>query len=151
MTAAPDATGARETAAEAGRRRGAGTARPPRRWGIWLLFASTTTLICCALPILLVTLGLGAVSAALFANLPFLVVLAQHKIWLFAGSGLLLAGAAWAIWRPGRACPADPELAELCARADRWNRRWFLVALAIWVIGFAAAYLSLPLYRWLGG
>ncbi len=123
----------------------------PRSWGVWLVFASSATLICCALPIMLVALGLGAVSAALFANLPFLVILAQHKIWLFAGSGLLLAASAWAIWRPGRACPADPELAELCARADRWNRRWFKVAAVLWTIGFAAAYLSLPLYRWLGG
>ena len=42
----------------------------PRYWGWLVLFASSTTLICCALPILLVTLGLGAVSAALFANIP---------------------------------------------------------------------------------
>ncbi len=124
--------------------------RRPRSWGMWLVFASSATLICCALPITLVALGLGAASAALFADLPFLVTLAQHKIWLFAGSGLLLAAGAWVIWRPGRTCPADPELAELCVRADRWNRRWFKVALVLWVIGFAAAYLSLPLYRWLG-
>ncbi len=123
----------------------------PRSWGVWLVFASTTTLVCCALPILLVTLGLGAVSAALFANLPFLVTLAQHKIWLFTGSGLLLLAAGIAIYRPGRVCPADAALADACMRADRWNRRWLKVAVVLWTIGFAAAYLSLPLYRWLGG
>jgi len=48
------------------------------RWGWLVLFTSSATLICCALPILLVTLGLGAVSASLFSTLPFLVVLAWH-------------------------------------------------------------------------
>ncbi len=151
MKEAGDTVERRATVTRTGHLAEAWTIRPPRRWGVWIVFASTTALVCCALPILLVALGLGAVSAALFATVPFLVTLAQHKIWLFAGSGLLLAGAAWAIWRPGRVCPTDPERAALCARADRWNRRWFLIALVIWVTGFAAAYLSLPLYRWLGG
>lgn len=117
------------------------------RWGWLLLFASSTTLVCCALPILLVTLGLGAVSAALFANLPLLGVLALHKGWLFLASGGLLAIAGWALFRPGRACPADPALAEKCAQAHRWNVRLFFVSIAIWAVGFAAAYLSLPLYN----
>jgi len=51
----------------------------PWRWAWLVLFAFSTTLVCCALPILLVSLGLGAVSASLFANLPFLVTLAQYK------------------------------------------------------------------------
>lgn len=119
----------------------------PRRWGWLLLFASSATLICCALPILLVTLGLGAASAALFSNLPFLSVLALHKGWLFATSGALLAVAGWALFRPGRACPADPALAEKCARAHRWNVGLFGASALIWAIGFAAAYMALPVYN----
>ncbi len=115
------------------------------RWGWLVLFASTTTLVCCALPILLVSAGLGAASAALFANLPFLGALAHHKIWLFAGSGALLAAAGWALYRPGRACPADSDLAAKCEAAHRRNARLFAVSVLIWAIGFAAAYLSLPL------
>jgi mercuric ion transport protein len=115
------------------------------RWGWLLLFASTTTMICCALPILLVTIGFGAVSAAIFSNLPFLVVLAHYKIWLFAGSGAMLALAGAALYRPGRTCPTDPALAARCEAADRWNRRLFIVSAGMWVIGFTAAYLSLPL------
>ena len=114
-------------------------------WGWVLLFTSATTLICCALPIMLVMLGFGAVSAALFSNLPFLAVLAHHKIWLFSGSALLMVLAAWALYRPGRACPTDPILAAQCARADKWNRRLFIIAATFWAIGFIAAYLSLPL------
>ena len=115
------------------------------RWGWVLLFTSTTTLVCCALPIMLVALGFGAVSAAMFSNFPFLVTLAHHKIWLFSGSALLMALAAWALFRPGRACPTDPVLAAKCEQADRWNRRLFLVASGLWIVGFTAAYLSLLL------
>ena len=123
----------------------------PRRWSWLVLFASSTTLVCCALPILLVSLGLGAVSASLFASLPFLVTLAQYKAWMFAGSGAVLLLAAWLLFRPGRACPADPDLAEQCEKAHRWNTRLYWVSVGIWVIGLGAAYLALPVYLWLEG
>ena len=123
----------------------------PRKWAWLILFTSSTTLVCCALPILLVSLGLGAVSASLFANLPFLVTLAQYKGWMFAGSGAVLILTGWLLFRSGRACPIDPEVAELGASAYRWNTRFFWTSTAIWVIGFAAAYLALPIYSWLEG
>lgn len=114
-------------------------------WGWLAFFASSTTLVCCALPILLVSVGLGAASAALFSNLPFLGALAHYKVWLFGGSGAALAIAGWALFRPGRACPADPDLAAKCEAAHRTNARLFAASAAIWAIGFAAAYLSLPI------
>ncbi len=122
--------------------------RTPRRWAWLVLFASSTTLICCALPILLVSVGLGAVSAALFANLPFLVTLAKYKAWMFGASGGVLALSAWLLFRSGRTCPADPDLAEQCETAYRWNVRLLWVSVGIWVIGFVAAYLALPFYSW---
>ncbi len=116
-----------------------------QRWGWLTLFASTTTLVCCALPILLVTLGLGAVSAAMFANVPFLGVLAENKQWLFLGSALMLSLSAWSVYRPGRSCPLDPELAAQCAKADKLNKRVLKFSACIWGIGFIAAYLSVPM------
>lgn len=116
----------------------------------WLtLFTSAGTLICCALPILFVTLGLGATVAAVTSTVPFLVTLALHKSWVFAGSGLMLAVSGLLLYRPGRACPSDPELGRLCERADHWNRRIHGISAAIWGIGFFAAYLALPIRIWL--
>ena len=115
-----------------------------------MLFTSSTTLVCCALPILLVTLGLGAVSASLFANLPILITLAQYKGWMFTGSGAVMLLTAWLLFRSGRVCPSDPKLAELCESAFRWNTRFFWTSVVIWVLGFAAAYLALPIYLWFG-
>ena len=112
------------------------------------LFATTGTLICCALPITLVTLGMGATVAALTSNVPFLITLTHYKAWVFAFSGLMLAGSGWLMYRPGRACPADPELAAVCSRAHIWNRRVFWGSVTLWGIGFFAAFLALPLRIW---
>jgi len=69
---------------------------------------------------------------------------------MFTGSGAVLMLTGWLLFRSGRACPADPELAQLCDRAYRWNTRFFWSSGVIWVIGFAAAYLALPIYQWFG-
>ncbi len=118
----------------------------------WLaLFASTGTLICCALPIAFVTMGLGATVAAITSSVPVLVSLSLHKGWVFATSAMLLAASGWLLFRSGRECPADPQLAALCERTLLWNRRIFWTSVAIWGVGFFAAYLALPLRIWLTG
>jgi len=121
----------------------------PRRWAWLALFSSSTTLICCAMPILLVSLGLGAVSASLFANVPFLVTLVHYKAWMFSATGAVMVVTAWLLFRSNRVCPADPDLAAQCENAHRWSRRFFWASAAVWLIGFAAAYLALPIYLWL--
>ncbi|KUO56072.1 MAG: hypothetical protein APF78_01905 [Sphingomonadales bacterium BRH_c3] len=122
----------------------------PRRWGWLVLLTSTTTLVCCVIPIALVFLGLGGAVASLYGNFPFLTFLGLHKDWTFAITALIMLAAAWALFRPGRACPADPELARACNTADRWNRRLLTIAFAIWLISLFAAYALLPLAQWLG-
>lgn len=122
----------------------------PRKWGWLVLLTSTTTLVCCVIPIVLVLLGFGAAVASLYGNLPLLTFLGLHKEWTFAGTAAIMLAAAWALYRPGRACPADPELARACESADRWNRRLLWGALAIWLTGLFAAYALLPLAQWLG-
>ena len=117
----------------------------------WLtLFTTTGTLICCALPIILVTLGLGATVAAMTSTFPFLITLSQHKTWVFAFSGTMLGLSGLLLYRPGRSCPADIELGVVCNKTHVWNRRTFWISVAIWGIGFFAAYLALPLRIWLG-
>lgn len=128
-----------------------GTAQNTAETGLtWLtLFATTGTLVCCALPITLVTLGLGAAMASLVSAVPFLVTLSQYKILLFALSGALLTLAGWMVYRPGRACPRDPELRASCIRSQTWNRRIYWFSVFTWSVGFFAAFLMLPLQIWL--
>lgn len=117
----------------------------------WLtLFSTTGTLVCCALPIALVALGLGATVAALTGSFPFLITLSEYKVWVFAASGALLGLSGWLLFRPGRSCPVDPELAKLCNKTQARNRRIYWASVAIWGAGFAAAYLALPIRIGLG-
>ena len=117
----------------------------------WLtLFASAGTLVCCAIPIVLVTLGLGATVAAMTSSFPVIVAMSEQKVWVFGVSALLLAASGWLLYRPGRACPVDPAAARACDRAHRWNRRVLAASVTIWGLGFFAAYLALPLRVALG-
>ena len=112
----------------------------------WLtLFVASGTLLCCALPIVLVSMGFGAVVASLNFNIPVLVLLAEHKLWTLGLSAALLVILAWVIWRPNQACPADPELAAICQTTQKWNQRIFWISLFIWVTGFFFSVLLLPL------
>lgn len=117
----------------------------------WLaLFASTGTLVCCALPILLVTLGFGSVVAALTFRYPLLVTLSEYEGWMFGLSAILLLLTAWFIWGRQTHCPAEPALAARCVRTRSINQRVLLGAVIIWSIGFTARFLLLPLRNWLG-
>jgi len=116
----------------------------PRSWSWVLLFTTSGTLLCCALPITLVGLGMGSVVATMASTAPWLITLSQHKALMFLVSGLLIVLAIAFVYRPGRVCPTDPELAAACESADRWNRRLLIVSSLMWMIGFIAAY-ALPL------
>lgn len=118
----------------------------------WLsLFTTTGTLVCCVLPITLVALGMGATMASMASSFPFLVTLSEYKIWVFSISGMLLILSAWVMYRPGRTCPTEPKLAELCHKTQIWNRRVYWFSVILWIIGFFAAFLALPLTIWLEG
>src|ERR1043165_3009964 len=103
-------------------------------------FASFGTLLCCALPSLLVLLGLGATVASFLSAVPWLVALSRHKVWVFAVSGLLIAANllyAYAIaprlQSSGGTCPADSP--DACATASRFSRIVLWVSAAIYVAG----------------
>jgi hypothetical protein len=113
----------------------------------WVVFfSSSVTLVCCTLPILLVSIGLGASMIALTSHFEFLVVLGNHKFWVFFVSGILLIASNWYINKK-RACPADKALAEKCAKMHKWNQRILWFSIIIWIIGFTSAYLALPIRK----
>src|SRR6202451_758768 len=55
------------------------------------LFSSFSTLLCCALPSVLVLLGMGTTVASLLSAAPWLGNLSRHKIWTFSIAGTLIA------------------------------------------------------------
>lgn len=114
------------------------------------LFTSAGTLACCALPILLVSLGMGATVVSLTSSAPWLITLSEHKNWVFAIALAMLLLCAWFIYNPRRSCPVEPQLANACRRLDKINRWIYWTSVVIWASGFFAAFLLNPLSRWLG-
>jgi len=106
------------------------------------LFASTSTLLCCALPALLITIGAGAVMAGLTAAVPGIMWLSANKGPLFIASGVLLSASAFMQWRARNApCPADPEQAAACNALRVLSRRILIGSSAVYVTGVFFAYL----------
>ena len=117
----------------------------------WLtLFATSSTLICCAIPIALVSLGFGTALAALTSSIPVLMTLSEYKTAMFSVSAILFVVALWVVRRPVE-CPTDRVLASACRTAKRWNMRLLGLAGGVWAIGFATSYLALPFALWLDG
>ena len=54
------------------------------------LFGSLSTLLCCALPVTLVSLGMGATFASLTSSIPGILWLVGHKDILFVLTGVML-------------------------------------------------------------
>lgn len=107
------------------------------------MFASLGTLLCCALPALLVTLGAGAVLAGLVSTMPWLVTLSKYKLWVFLGAGLLLLLAGGMLWWARRLpCPVDPVQARLCTLWRRISQWLYGLSLGIYLTGGFFAFIA---------
>ena len=105
------------------------------------LFSSLSTLICCAIPALLVTLGLGASLASFLGNYPQLIWLSEHKNIVFSFAGIMLF-ATGIIRRADNSCPVDPELAKACAQAKKVSGVIFYGSVVIYCIGGFFAFVA---------
>jgi hypothetical protein len=109
------------------------------------LFASSSTLICCALPALLVALGAGAALSGLVGAFPQIVWLSEHKVGLFIFAGLMLIASGGLQWFNRNApCPIDPALRDACLRTRNLSLRVYWVSVAIYCVGGFFAFV-LPL------
>lgn len=100
------------------------------------LFTSTGTLICCAIPAAMVTLGFGAALVGLIGEFPQLVWLSEKKVFIFtAGAILLAAGGLMQVYVKRMPCPADRALAEACMSARKNSRRLYYISLGIYAVG----------------
>lgn len=115
------------------------------------LFTSLGTLLCCALPSLLVLLGMGATVASFLSAVPWLVTLARHKAWTFTVAGVLIASDfIYVYWLApclkarAQACSID-DGPTACDNATRVSHVLLLVSAAIYGVGFFTAFLLGPI------
>jgi len=113
------------------------------------LFSSFSTLLCCALPSVLVLLGMGTAVASLLSAAPWLVSLSRHKIWTFSIAGTLIAASfvmTYAVaprLQAGDTCEADDPSA--CGEVSKVSRLVLWGSALIWSCGFFVAYLLGPI------
>ncbi|MGL4230720.1 MAG: hypothetical protein ACRDAM_13550 [Casimicrobium sp.] len=112
------------------------------------IFTSASTLVCCAIPALLVAIGAGAALASLVGAVPQIVWLSEHKTAVFSMAGVMLAIAGYFQWQARFApCPLDPALAEACTRQRKISKTIYFVSVAIYLLGgFFAFVLPAILY-----
>lgn len=112
------------------------------------LFTSVGTLLCCALPSLLVLAGLGAWVASTLSAVPWLVTLSRHKQWTFSISGILIALSFLNMYcfapllRPN-AC--DLEASSACEGASKFSKSLLWISAAVYAVGIFTAYALGPI------
>ena len=106
-------------------------------WSSWgALFASSGTLICCALPALLVALGAGAALSTLVATVPGLVWVSEYKEAVFIAAGVMMIFTGVLQWRSRFApCPIDPALRHACLRTRRTSTRVYAASVLLYAVG----------------
>lgn len=121
------------------------------RWGAGTsLVGALVAASCCALPTLLVAVGLGGAVAGLVSVFPGVTFLSAHKLWVFAVVGVLLV-ASWAAvtgrvptaWARARVCPTGVAPGNV--------RRLWRLAAALYLLALGVAYLGAPVARWMWG
>jgi len=111
------------------------------------LLGSLSTLLCCALPALLISLGLGSVLASLITTVPWLINLSKYKLLTFSISGVLLIIASIVRFMTRNAsCPTDKSQAEFCTTLRRINKWLYWFCVIIWIIGFFFAFIAVHIF-----
>ena len=114
----------------------------------FLLFTSVGTLLCCALPSLLVLLGLGASVASMLSSMPWLVWLWRHKGWTFVVSGILIALSfvnMYYIARRLQMRRCSPDDSTACEDASSLSKTLLWVSASIYTAGFFVAFVLGPI------
>lgn len=114
------------------------------------LFTSVSTLLCCALPSLLVAVGMGAVVAGMVSDFPALIWLSKYKEWTFLAAGILIGFNFWLFYglKRDQACEIDEYGNETpCDTAARWSKIILWISFGLYLLGLFSAYLLLPIQQ----
>ena len=111
------------------------------------LFTSIGTLLCCALPALLVTLGMGAALAGFISVAPWITVFSKYKIFIFLGAGILLTLSSYFLWINRNApCPTDAKQAKACTLLRKFSLYTIIISIVIYIVGFFFAFFAADLF-----
>ena len=105
------------------------------------LFTSFSTLICCALPALLISIGMGASLASFVSAFPWIIFISKYKIQTFILAAVLLVFSVYLFWQGRNApCPSDPIQAKICSKLRFINLIMLFISLVTYLAGFFFAF-----------
>ena len=111
------------------------------------LFTSLGTLLCCALPALLVTLGMGATLAGLIGVFPYVTFISDYKEYIFTISGILIFFGFFSQWSTKSfSCPSDPVKAKLCSKLRSFSWIILYISLTLFLVGFFFAFIAIHIF-----
>ena len=105
------------------------------------LFTSFSTLVCCSIPALLVSLGLGASFASFISMYPQFIWLSENKTALFIFAGLMLI-LTFVLQSRSAVCPVDSKLKTTCEDSKKISKYIIIFSTFIYFIGIFFAYLA---------
>ncbi len=111
------------------------------------LFGSSATLLCCALPALLVVIAGGAAMGALLSNFPWLIPLSRNKEWIFLGAGVLLLFNGILTLRPKGKVACAITGGKGCEVAGNFTKGMFWFSILLYGIGGFVAFALVPILR----
>ena len=111
------------------------------------LFTSFGTLVCCALPTLMVTLGMGTTLASFIGIFPSVTFISDYKEPIFIISGMFITlGFFFQIRSRNVSCPTDQFKADLCNKLRRISWVILIFSLIIYLVGFFFAFLAISVF-----
>lgn len=107
------------------------------------LFGSFSTLFCCALPVLFVTLGIGTTFASITAVFPQIHWVTEHKTLLFIVTGILLVISYILMkYSENLSCPIEAEVKrEACQNTKHLTKWIFWIAVGMYGAGGLFSYI----------
>ena len=106
------------------------------------LFTSSGTVICCALPALLVSIGAGAALSSLISVFPQLVILSIYKIPIFFGAFIMLIiSGIIQYFARSLPCPSDKKLAGACIQTRKVSLIIYFLSLGLFSTGLLIAFI----------
>lgn len=114
---------------------------------MWLaLLTSSSTLVCCALPALMISLGAGVALSSMLSIFPALIWVSMHKGLVFSCAAAMLTFGGWLQSRPA-SCPLEPELAKACARYKRISKVVYGCSVGFFATGGFFAFVAPKLFH----
>lgn len=106
------------------------------------LCGSLSTLLCCALPVTLVFLGMGASFASLTSTFPQIGWITKNKDAVFIANAVILIVTYIMIRKSKKgACPTEASTREACATSKKFGHIIFYISAVVYLIGLSFSYI----------